>query len=408
MVWLIAATALSPLFAGPSQVSSRPTGQNGYEEYIRAGALAAQPDIERWSNFVPNTPNQALPAGLKPNSSLLERNRWVLGRLKPAFELVRQGNQKPVADPRASVEIGTVFPEFAQFRRLSRAMAAASYAEFALGQTAQGTDHLLDGLTFGDNVSRTGTLIAHLVGLAQMSVAFGAFESRLPQLSQNDCRRIVAGTSGLLERPSAFAATLATERDLAVKGVDQLVVGEGDWLDEGEYKGLSQALKKLTPAQKSEVLRLTRIRIQQHFEKVIRQYLGPESQWPLNAPEPPVDDTVPPQTPENMAEVVAESLTPVFSQGGVASLRVRTQLRLLRLHAWVLGYRWEHDRLPSQLQDAVPSGAHIDPVNGEPFEYTMTPEGYRLVSTGRPGLGEVALRYRRPTTTPNQEQVPPR
>jgi hypothetical protein len=184
--------------------------------------------------------------------------------------------------------------------------------------------------------------------------------------------------------------------------------GEGGWLDEGEYKSVAQGLKKLIPAQREEVRRLAQTKIQQHYKRVISQYSRPESEWPLVAPPEPEDHGVPPQTPESIAAVVVESLTPVNTQGGVASIRIRTQLRLLRLHAWVLGYRWEHDRLPTRLSDAVPNGAHIDPANGEPFEYVTTPEGYRLVSTGRPGLGEVALRYRRPTTAPNQEQIPPR
>ncbi len=146
--------------------------------------------------------------------------------------------------------------------------------------------------------------------------------------------------------------------------------------------------------------------MRRHFDRAIRVYQGPESQWPLVAEEPAPEPMLT-DSPESITQALVPFLIPFGAQGGMASVRARTQLRLLRLHAWVLAYRWEHDRLPSTLRDAVGDEAAVDPVNLEPFEYTVNPSGYRLVSKGRGALGEVALRYVRPPSQERGDAPPP-
>src|SRR5690349_5274054 len=125
MVWLVAMIAVAPQASFYSQVVPHPTGRNGYEEYVQAAVLASHPDVQRWEQA-----SQPYPAGLSAHSTRLERTQWVSARMKSAFELVRQGNSKPVAETRDSYNAGTLVPELTYFRRLSRAMTGAAYADF--------------------------------------------------------------------------------------------------------------------------------------------------------------------------------------------------------------------------------------------------------------------------------------
>jgi hypothetical protein len=397
MVWLVAMVAVGPQAGGLySQVVPNPTGRNGYEEYVRAAVLASHPDVKKWEETAP-----PFPAGLRANSTRLERSQWVLNRLKPAMELIRQGNAKPVLEPRDTYSPATLMPELAHFRQLSKVLAGAAYADFAAGRSSQGTDRLLDNLVFGDNVSRTGTLVSHLVGIAQMGIAFGAFESRLPQLAKPDCQRIVQTTTALLERPSAFANVLEMEQALSAKGLTDLLEGRDDWIEQGEFRFFANKLKEKSPGERNEIRRLALQMLKERFGAVIQAYRGPESGWPIATKEPVGEEpTRMPETSDEMAEALVHVFAPVTTQGGFASMRSRTQMRLLRLHAWVLAFRWEFDRYPTSLAEAAPADALTDPLNGQPFEYTIVPGGYRLLSKGRDGTGEIALRYQRPPGQP--------
>ncbi len=81
----------------------------------------------------------------------------------------------------------------------------------------------------------------------------------------------------------------------------------------------------------------------------------------------------------------------------VTGLRVRAQLRLLRLTAMVQSFKWEHGRLPNQLSEAVPADLGQDPLSREAFHYQIQAPGYKLFSAGIPATGEIQLTYRRPS-----------
>ncbi len=79
----------------------------------------------------------------------------------------------------------------------------------------------------------------------------------------------------------------------------------------------------------------------------------------------------------------------------VAILRHRAQLRLLRLHARIIQYRWETGGLPKTLEELkLPKDETADPLSGKPFQYLPKDRTYRLLSLGIPETGEIELRYR--------------
>lgn len=73
------------------------------------------------------------------------------------------------------------------------------------------------------------------------------------------------------------------------------------------------------------------------------------------------------------------------------ALRTRTQLRLLKLHAEIQKFRWQHGRLPAQLGEVTSDPGEVDPLTGEAFSYQQQPHGYKLVSKGTRQTGEIDL-----------------
>ncbi len=128
----------------------------------------------------------------------------------------------------------------------------------------------------------------------------------------------------------------------------------------------------------------------------LARFTGPEEGWlPQDAP----DNSAPPETPiTTRADVEAGFIShwslPDISQPRrlLSALRCRTMLRLLRLHARIIAFRWEQDRLPKNLAELrLPRGYDFDPLSNQRFVYELRPEGYRLYSNGWKGGGRVEL-----------------
>lgn len=398
MVLIVAWAALAQ---GPglfSQVVPQPTGKNGFEEYLRAAERTDDPAFRQWLAI--DQPglakDQGWPSGLDRESSCLGRARWVLNRYGVVNDLIRQGNGKPVYEPRAKIAIDTRFPEYRSLRNLSRVMVVSAYAEYAAGQTAQGTDRLLQSITMGQNLAGIGTGLAHSYGQIQMRAAFDALDSRLGQLSLEDCRKVDRHTSQLLQQP------LTTYR-IFVQGAAFLRLAlDAIEANPKEAAGLEAPLRETIAGLKGPDLKRFRQEadriVAERYDPLIRHFQGPEAQWSF-----PVENRVSFRKGgdiESMAAALVDALDPSYRGIAILAIASRTQLRLLRLHALIRGYRWEHDRWPSRLDEVATD--FVDPLTREPFEYRLNPDGYTLSSRGRPETGPITLR----STTPPRLSLP--
>ena len=373
-VWLVLAPK-GGLFA---RVIPKPTGSNGFEEYVRAAERIDTEEFRRWWRE----------AGT--DSRVLERNRWALDKYRPALELIRQGNAKPVSEPRATYTLDTGFPEYASFRQVTRVMVAAAYAEFAAGESAAGTDRLLQALTMARNVGDVGFSFSNLSGVLQEREIFEAFEARLGQLSHRDCARIDAAATELLRRPLGMARVFETSMSLTRQSLER-ALDPAFKADPGE--GLEVAITKLTLEERRRFRRSVEGIIQERYGPLIRIFRGPESEWPLSRAEA-ASGPENLEDPEGMAQAFVDMVAPAYLGSRLATVQARTQLRLLRLHAKIRAYRWEHNRWPARLEDVIDDVT--DPLSKKPFEYRVIEPGYRLVSLGRPETGEIALTVRDP------------
>ena len=77
-----------------------------------------------------------------------------------------------------------------------------------------------------------------------------------------------------------------------------------------------------------------------------------------------------------------------------ALAKARLQLRLLRVHAQIIRYRWNTGALPANLDQCCSTDSRIDPFTREPLHFEPIEGGYRLYSLGVPDVGKVELKYK--------------
>ena len=411
MIAVLAALCLlgTPAIQGKTllqQVVPNPTGQNGYEEYLRAAQIVYEPDIGVYLMWQPGVgASRELPADhpeaakrhelLKrlEKMTLLEVRREALNRYGEALVWVRQGNAKPVFDPRQDINSASLFPELAHFRSLAKLAGAAAYVHDADGNSAKATETLLDALTMSNNIEPS-TIISYLVGVACQAIVLSSFQTRMDRLSTTDAERVAdAVTRRLVQTPAVVGAMRVDARFMAGFLDDLQQTPPDVGIGSGGFAALS-------PAQRATVVRDVNSKLQAHYEGVLLRLQGPESEWVFEETATDRADYAA-TSPKEIAEFLLQQMVPVLGHVGTAAAKERTQMRLLRLAARVVAFRWEHERLPNTLEDAAPAAEIADPLTGDRFQYTPMSDRFRVYSKGVPVTGEIDIRYVRNLTDSN-------
>lgn len=401
------------------------TGKNGYEDYVSAAIAldsARHRNFLRWEQYHANRQREArfkvepsleesippAPAGLTLNSTLLEVRREYQRLFGGFIEHVKAGNLKPVFDPRENYDVNTLFPEFARFKEVIRSMGKVAYVQFADGNSNAGTTTLLEALKFSRNVSRVGPIIGNLVGTAMQSIILAEFEKSLDKVSHRDAQRILVMTNQLLSDPEPLIASLETERKSYAENKAMYTDDLDEFLPEDDP--IHQKMKSLDSASRRKVFELAQAKVSRYLQTMADTLKQGDAKWLSFR-----DDWSSGVSPESkefasleeLADAFAVETTPVFSQVLQSAAKSKTQLRLLHLHAYVIKFRWEHDRLPDKLEEAVPAKQTIDPFSNSAFVFE--PQGYfgyRLYSSGFLKMGVIELRYRKPMAASDDEEGP--
>lgn len=405
-----------------------PTGRNGYEEYAEAAKLTSIPLFGPYEGLYtnpagvtswPGDDDSVDPAWRELANRLkgmtyLEIKREEIDRFGQALVLVRAGNLKPVYDPRPRLTPETVFPELSQFRQISRLFAAECYVRFGDGDSAAGTKSLMDGLAFNYYISG-GSLIASLVGVAGSSILFRAFEPRLPQLSIHDCRDIETISGQILAAPMGLVVGLEVERKsttelmasafrstAGLKDLKALLVSDTDEKSD-PFKDVQTDLASAQPADFVRWGSEASDAVKSLYGGLEQKLLQPEAKWVGS------DDDMKLLMSQHSPVVNAllNALMPSWDHVMSAFAKQRTQLRLLALHGKVLEYKWQHNKLPDHLADAVDAAGCQDPLSGREFGYTRKGDGYRLFSYGSKSTGEIELYYKNPPASGAGQAGPP-
>jgi hypothetical protein len=410
--------ALTVLLAGAALFAQKPTIyqqvvrtpdiRNGYEDYLRAADAVHTPAIDALLRWSPQGEPEESSRGATQeeiervrisnqilNWRLLRVRREIAEQGARALQLMKVGNAKPVYDPREKRTPETAYPELSEFKVLMRVLAADAYVKYADGNSAAGTQQLLDGLVFANKVSG-GSLISSLVGIASTAIVLGSFETHLRRLSLNDCKKIQAAVGSILTEPSHMLRALKFERDSASDAFAYRISNPDAGIafgraDDAERVQTIRSLPESAKAQLRDRFLKASMAIHALVEEAVRR---PESEWGR------VDDQIQKLiggATDPPTKILLEASTPHFGLALTEYAKQRTQLRLLDLHARIIEFRWIHGRLPNTLAEAVGSERSRDPLSGDLFQYELRlGNSYRLYSKGTKELGEIELRYQAP------------
>jgi hypothetical protein len=440
MVLVIALLALQSSFDLFPKVIKNPTGNNGYEEYVRAAdslrstgisnligwspdqLKAARQERQQVVDFLAKAKSEieradwkdeleSLDARIKAfapleGKSLLEVRRLMVARGLKTYSLLEAGNRKPVFSPRTSLTLETLYPEYASFKSLARFLSAKAFVEAADGNALAASRTLAEGYKF---VSRTGseTLIARLVSIAGEAILHAALEDLLPTIPERGIDGLDAALRLCLPETPFIVNAFESEGqfvDLTLKELEKQPAmfgsmwGDPDDEEVGDWKKYQKEFEGLSPAARQRLFRGVVEDSRSRRAKIAQLFTRPESEW-FEYEEPTNDGT--------LQGYLVEALAPTFIGAFSAEARARTQARLGRLSCSIIAFRWRNGRLPGTLAEAVDKANLHDPLSGKEFEYAPLPGGaFRLVSKGNKQTGEIALRYKRASAKDNGDDLP--
>lgn len=361
--------------------------QNGYEDYLAASKLASEARVPEI---------YSLAMERKDSPSYLSLCRRMAEAMRGPTELIRRGNSKAVFDPRREITSATAFPEFSGFKLLANALAMTAHAQFADGSSAAATDTLLLGLEMADKYGRF-TLISGLVGIAHTAILLRSFDDHLSMLSAKDWAKVEGFCTSILNSPNSVMQVFQYEarytesmlkNELAkADDISELIAIDGDEIS-AEQRAILATWKRMTLSQRSELCDRLIAMLRPHNAEIQRRLAGPERGWEMPA--------LP--KPGGLEELLIDSLVPVYQAAADAFARIRTQFRLLRLHAAIRQYWFEHMQLPQSFAKLKYREYAMDPLASSEFVLEPgTGNGYRLYSKGNSRLGQIELLYRRPS-----------
>lgn len=396
----------------------KPTGKNGYEEYLMACDIlrATQAQflvsedqsgmrqiIELYeSPSPPMRPPKAQYEAAKRllGANILQVRREAVAQATKVLDLIIQGNKKPVYDPRESVRWSS-FSELKEFRTMGRLFQAAAYVALADGQPARAAQFIIESLRFGQKLSGL-RLNARYSAIVIQSFAFESIEKYLPSLGLKDLSLVEAAAAEILgQKPAIFRIIENDLSDVKEHYRDLLVSSMGKKPADDDSQTV-KFIRKLTLADIEVVLERCAQNVARRKQVLIAHFEKPEAAW-----SPPIDiesagaDMENIKSIDSLVDVISESFRPGFATAGKHEAVNRTQLRLIKLVSAVARFRWENDRLPASLSEL--SRDLADPISGGQFQYELIGNGFRVYSRGAKETGEIGLRYQ----SPGSQDTPP-
>jgi hypothetical protein len=232
-----------------------------------------------------------------------------------------------------------------------------------------------------------------LASCSWVSFILRKFSDNLGSISLADSRKIESLCNSLLDDREGIREMIQNERLRNTLALLSFRMDPNSPLTIPGMKTLA-----LTPKEETIYLdKLAKLE-NERFDSLIQRFDSPEENW-LSASEAPPATTPDPKNVDEVAEAVSRAVTSGFDRHLVLSVvRTRTQLRLLRLHARIIGFRWESGRLPMSLDELGLTHDQIyDPLSRTLFKFEAASGSYKLLSAGIRETGPIELRYQPPS-----------
>ncbi|MCC7435584.1 MAG: hypothetical protein IT363_12935 [Methanoregulaceae archaeon] len=218
------------------QIGVKPTGRNGYEEFLQAGDVLARgmyDDLWRadqnliHGGEIQPSRGSELAKELFAGKNALERRRILVERFAEATRLLEAAAAKPIFDPRTQFDASTLFPQLRWIRYSAHHLVNVAYVQRASGNDRSSVETLLRGLLILDSVQR-GPMICWLMGNVCQLFLLEEMVAALPELSLGAATALEQQAAALEARPPSIAESLAAEYKFIEGSVNQLLGDRGD------------------------------------------------------------------------------------------------------------------------------------------------------------------------------------
>lgn len=372
------------------QIVPKPTGANGYEDYLRAASMVNNPQVAAWMTLHAGNRPEQVPDGLSAESTYLAQCQWVWERYGKVADLVRSGNGKPIFDPRTDSYFDRKYQEFRHFRTVVEVLNAGAYYELARGNTAAAARLLCDAMRMNRQQYRQGPLIAFLYSITQSYSIYTTIGMHWDSFSEADLRALLECAKQIDADPPAVPDMLLTQYRL-LNGSLNVYLDPKSYPDEAgeweDYAELGKLVKSLSEADRNQLLDQLPDRLEQVLKADSEPFGRSEPLWPLDLDRPAYQPTGDPK--RDIPQYISRVSVPSYGNAIRYVLVSRTQARLVAMNCQIRLFQWKNERLPASLAEAGIDP--IDPINGKPFVYDVTGNDYDLYSHGRPEIGRIDL-----------------
>jgi hypothetical protein len=352
------------------------TPPDGYEDLIAAGKLADE--------------SKPLQGAIQPDATLQQKRLATIDdKMDKALRTLRDWLNQPGRTV-PSIEASRSHPWIqSQLRTLARALMVEQYVYLASGRVGAAIDSARDGLRMCNAVAPDDELV-QLTDEAVDTIVIQTVAKHLDQLSQTDCKSLLALARDWMAVPDPTVDLIEAERKRSLEQYRRLAAAEVDV----KSPGVEAALPALKNANKADFVAFCQ-QAGANYSRLLSAYEAKLNRplWEL------LDSTPEPRTAlskqrtwADLAIMTAESQFASYRLMLQQSLVVRgeqqARARMVGCHAAIRDYRWEHDSLPNSLDELKLGKMAVDPFTGESFIYKPTADkrGYTLQSAGPPTL----------------------
>lgn len=261
------------------------------------------------------------------------------------------------------------------YRNGARLLAMRARHALRAGRTGEAVDYALDAVELGSRVGRGGSVIVNLIGAACSSIGLRSFEGCLPHLSGAEAARARRRLVGLTQRFPTAAAVMKEERRAWYGTLEGVFTGR-----------ISTAGEKVDPEGVGSVSFPD-----YPWSIYPKPWIYAESEALFAAADTELKKARNSRKPvpvpgEPLSQRLHGTIVGVKWADALAANQAR--LRLLVLDLALREHRGATGSYPaalSQLRPKLEAELQFDPLNGGPFRYRRTPQGFLLYSVGPDG-----------------------
>ncbi len=343
---------------------------------------------------------RALPTGPR-RPTRLDFDRVIAQEFEPTWRLILQGNRNPnMPEPRKEASLGLDFPISASFKFLVKIAVRKARFELAIGNGAAALRTFRETFQFAQR-TRNESYIDRLVMVALEAIIFAELEKSLSALPSQGLPELIQAINASISGPSKLQSSILGEKlnnlaliEMTEKGFESDPKGSADYdsdsdddeekdEDEPKWRALFQSLGNSTPAERRIFFQNTRARLDQTYGAFGRMLSQPEFNWNFK----------PASTPsESHLDFYVYFHTQLLPSVARADAEARTRCRIAAITLAAREFAWQHGRYPTELSEFLTKAEAHDPLNNNPFEYSIE-QGNIVVKTAvHPILGQITLR----------------